>query len=151
MRYHSKESLDKVYAAALEFLLPKHLKQTTDNGVNQISHGHYHIACLMLALEGFQSMCIRLKKSYGSAKRAGDKLESDKSMKQKTNENEEGNFGQVEKRYLLHNINHKYAHKKLQANYWNECVINYSSSCTAGTKVYAAGLQLLEELLLSEG
>ncbi|GKD89733.1 hypothetical protein Tco_1365240, partial [Tanacetum coccineum] len=54
-------------------------------------------------------------------------------------------FMLVEKRYPLTPITiTNMLNKKLQAEYWNEI-------CTAGTKVNAAGLQLLENLLLSEG
>ncbi|GJS25140.1 hypothetical protein Tco_0453772 [Tanacetum coccineum] len=83
-----------------------------------------------------------------NAKRAGDKLESDKSKKQKTDENEEvkvDNEAELKK--------HMVTVKDV------DIVINaiplatkpLDALSTAGTKVYAAGLQLLEELLLSEG
>ncbi|GJX64241.1 ribonuclease H-like domain-containing protein [Tanacetum coccineum] len=57
----------------------------------------------------------------------------------------------------VHFVRFKYLHifmlveKNFKLIIGMRCAINYSSSCTAGTKVNVAGLQLLEELLLSEG
>ncbi|GKB58692.1 hypothetical protein Tco_0914878 [Tanacetum coccineum] len=82
-------------------------------------------------------------------------------------------FMLVEKRYPLIPITiTNMLNKKLQADYWNEMcyqllklmfrggllgfkdfkmILRVTTASTTGTKVYAAGLQLLEELLLSEG
>ncbi|GJT56405.1 hypothetical protein Tco_0991459 [Tanacetum coccineum] len=128
-----------------------------------------------------------------SVKRAGDKLESDKFKKQKTNENEEvevDNKAELKMHMVtvkyddiaidaipLANklpviVKYKLIRERIIGHYQliradgsskryssmirmlqgidreDSLEVGQNKSCTAGTKVYAAGLQLLEELLL---
>ncbi|GKA82099.1 hypothetical protein Tco_0788847 [Tanacetum coccineum] len=83
-----------------------------------------------------------------SAKRAGDKLKYDKSKTQKTDENKEvevDNEAELKK----HMVTVKDDDIAIDAI--PLATKPRDASSTAGRKVYAAGLQLLEELLLSEG
>ncbi|GJZ56823.1 hypothetical protein Tco_0612317 [Tanacetum coccineum] len=88
-----------------------------------------------------------------SAKRAGDKLESDKSKKQKSDENKEvevDNEAKLKKHMVTVKDDDIAIDVKPLAT--KPPVIGIDrEDFTAGTKVNAAGLQLLEELLLSEG
>ncbi|GJV72471.1 hypothetical protein Tco_1492466 [Tanacetum coccineum] len=80
-----------------------------------------------------------------SAKRAGDKLESDESKKQKTDENEEvkeDNEVELKSIWMLQGID-----REDLKTLWK---LVKTKHVLLVQKVYAAGLQLLEELLLSE-
>ncbi|GJS56130.1 hypothetical protein Tco_0629492 [Tanacetum coccineum] len=101
-----------------------------------------------------------------STKRVGDKLEFDKSKKQKTDENEEvevDNEAEL-KEHMVIVKDDDIAIDAITTCYQTTSEFGIDSEdlaelsgkfvktkCTAGTKVYAVGLQLLEELLLSEG
>ncbi|GKB72187.1 hypothetical protein Tco_0933599, partial [Tanacetum coccineum] len=83
-----------------------------------------------------------------SAKRAWDKLESNKSKKQKTDENEEVEVDN-ETELKKHMVTVK--DDDIAIDVIPLATKPPDASSTAGTKVYDAGLQLLEDLLMSEG